>query len=703
MDENNAFLFFYKFAESFEMEDADMKNVPELIVMLTCDDVTVRNADEIFEECKNSKAKFWGFKEHPLPHEEMKRLFSRMKECGKTTVLEVVAYTEEEGLEGAKVAVECGCDVLMGTTFFDSINDFCKQYGLKYMPFVGKVEGRPSVLNGEIDEMVAEAKRYLEKGVYGIDLLGYRYNGDSVMLNEVFVKSIDSPVCIAGSIDSYEKLSEVKKVSPWAFTIGGAFFDHKFGASFPEQIDAVCDYMNPQEVKPNSGISRYYPCEYIDDVFSIPYWALYKKGIRGLIFDIDNTLVPHGKECTAEVVSLFAKLHKIGFTTLLLSNNSVQRIEEFNLNIGAHYIADADKPKVDGYLKALTMLNMNKKEVVVIGDQVFTDICGANDSGIASILVKYIGHEKWEWKGWRRYLERLILFLYFCNKRYRYRLLGKHVMRKKKLFCEINSTTYAISLRKEMFKRHLKNLLSKEVYATERSQEKMPVLVASHGGDMIKRGPGIDEQLQINKADNIRLACSRINGLVIHPGESFSFWHYVGKTSKKNGFTEGRVIVNGKLVSGVGGGLCNLANTLNQLVMDSPLTVTEIHYHSDALAPDPNGIRVPYSAGTSVNYNFLDYRFRNDTEQVVQLFAWCDGDILRTELRTTKEFPFSYRIVEENHHFHLEDNGKFYRKSKIYREVIERATGEVVKRELKWNNRSEVMFDYSLIPSEHIK
>lgn len=137
--------------------------------------------------------------------------------------------------------------------------------------------------------------------------------------------------------------------------------------------------------------------------------------------------------------------------------------------------------------------------------------------------------------------------------------------------------------------------------------------------------------------------------------------------------------------------------------MDSPLTVTEIHYHSDALAPDPNGIRVPYSTGTSVNYNFLDYRFRNDTEQVVQLFAWCDGDILRTELRTTKEFPFSYRIVEENHHFHLEDNGKFYRKSKIYREVIEKTTGEVVKRVLKWDNRSEVMFDYSLIPSEHIK
>ena len=453
----------------------------------------------------------------------------------------------------------------------------------------------------------------------------------------------------------------------------------------------------------NNALTRYFPHEYVDDVFSIPYYALYKKGIRGLIFDIDNTLVPHGADCTEEVISLFAKLHKIGFSTLLLSNNSAQRLEKFNQNIGAYYIADSNKPQIEGFQRALAMLEMENSEVVVIGDQLFTDICGANDSNIPSILVRYIGHEKWEWKGWRRYLEQFILLLYRCSKKYRYRLLGESIMKKKRLFCEINSTTYAISLQKEIFKRRIKNLLERVKYATERSLDKLPVLVSCCGGDMIKRGPGIDVQLQMNKADNIRLACSRMNGLVIRPGESFSFWHYVGKTSKENGYAEGRVIVNGKLVAGVGGGLCNLANTLNRLVMDSPMTVTEIHHHSDALAPDPNGVRVPYSAGTSVNYNFLDYRFRNDTDQPVQLCAWCEGDFLHTELRTTKEFPFSYRIVEDDHHFHQEDNGKFYRRSKIYREIIDKSTGGIVKRELKWDNRSEVMFDYSLIPSDQIR
>ena len=84
-------------------------------------------------------------------------------------------------------------------------------------------------------------------------------------------------------------------------------------------------------------------------------------------------------------------------------------------------------------------------------------------------------------------------------------------------------------------------------------------------------------------------------------------------------------------------------------------------------------------------------------------FFLSNGDFLHAELRTTKEFLQSYRIVEEDHHFHLENNGKFYRKSKIYREVIYKATGEVVKRELRWDNRSEVMYDYSLIPQDQIR
>ena len=275
--------------------------------------------------------------------------------------------------------------------------------------------------------------------------------------------------------------------------------------------------------------------------------------------------------------------------------------------------------------------------------------------------------------------------------------------KRRKLFCEISPATYAIALKKQIITRHLKNLLGNEKFAKHLQSEPLPVVVYSSSNNMIKRGPGIDPQLQLNKADNIRLACSRMNGLIINPGETFSFWTLVGKTSIKNGFAPGRVIVNGKLVAGVGGGLCNLANTINLLVMHSPLTITELHHHSDALAPDPNGKRVPYSAGTSVNYNFVDYRFRNDTDQPVQLCAWCDNDDLHTELRTTQEFPTTYRLVEEGHHFHKEENGNYYRISKIYRETLDRATGEILSRQLQWDNHSKVMFDPSLIPEDQIR
>lgn len=220
-----------------------MAKNPELIVMLTHNDRTVANAPEIFEACKDSKAKLWGFKEEGLPLEDMKKLYAYMKECGKTTFLEIVAYTEEECMAGAKMAVECGVDILMGTLYFDSINDYCKANNLKYMPFVGKISGRPSVLEGTPEEMIAEANDLLKKGVHGFDLLGYRYTGDAAALNKAFVAGVDAPVCLAGSVNSYKRLDEVKDAASWAFTIGGAFFENKFDGTFAEQIDKVCDYM----------------------------------------------------------------------------------------------------------------------------------------------------------------------------------------------------------------------------------------------------------------------------------------------------------------------------------------------------------------------------------------------------------------------------------------------------------------------------
>ena len=233
-----------------KIKEASMNRKPELIVMLTHDDYTVDNARTVFESCKDTGALYWGAKEKNLTHLELMNLFACMKENGKKTVLEAVTYNEATGLDAAKLAVKCGCDMLMGTVFGDSISSFCQDHGLKYMPFVGQLRGRPSIMEGTVDEIVDEARSNIEKGAFGVDLLGYRFVGNSQELNRLVVEAVDAPVCIAGSVDSYERLDEILELNPWAFTIGSAFFENRFGLEFPEQIENVLSYIN------GSGTSR---------------------------------------------------------------------------------------------------------------------------------------------------------------------------------------------------------------------------------------------------------------------------------------------------------------------------------------------------------------------------------------------------------------------------------------------------------------
>lgn len=270
-----------------------------------------------------------------------------------------------------------------------------------------------------------------------------------------------------------------------------------------------------------------------------------------------------------------------------------------------------------------------------------------------------------------------------------------------KMFCEISPTCYAISVKKEILKRHIKNFFGYKNYAKTIQNEKLPNVVSSYNSNLIKRAKGIDITLQENKAVNIELACKKINGVVIRPGEIFSFWKMVGKTSKRKGYKAGRILVNNKLVPGIGGGICNLGNTIHLLVLHSPLEVVEFHSHSDALAPDGEK-RIPFSAGTSVSYNYIDYRFRNNTDQNIQLLLWCENEKLYGELRSEKEFPYKFELTEEEHHF-SKKNDKYYRFSKIYKNTYLKTSGKVIEKTLVLDNQSEVMYDYDLIPKELIR
>ncbi|MBI3979805.1 MAG: hypothetical protein HY331_16640 [Chloroflexi bacterium] len=219
--------------------------VPNLIVMLTYNDQTVPDAREVFEKAQGARAQHWGFKDVGLPVEQMRRLVDRIKAADKTTYLEVVRYSEEECLESADIALRCGFDYLMGTVYHDSVRRLLAGQRIKYLPFCGKVSGSPSILEGSVDEIVADGRRIALERVDGFDLLAYRHRTDPEGLARRFVREVDRPVVIAGSIGSFERLDRVKEIGPWGFTIGSAFFDRKFGKelSFAAQIDRVIAHM----------------------------------------------------------------------------------------------------------------------------------------------------------------------------------------------------------------------------------------------------------------------------------------------------------------------------------------------------------------------------------------------------------------------------------------------------------------------------
>ena len=159
-------------------------------------------------------------------------------------------------------------------------------------------------------------------------------------------------------------------------------------------------------------LRRFYPKRLAPSSYDINYEKLYKEGYRGILFDIDNTLVEHGADATPRAIELFARLKKIGFQTCLISNNSDERVSRFNKKIGTNYIYKANKPHTKSYIKATQLMGTSIGNTIFVGDQLFTDVYGANRIGMLTYLVKPI-HPKEEIQiVLKRKLERIVLYFY---------------------------------------------------------------------------------------------------------------------------------------------------------------------------------------------------------------------------------------------------------------------------------------------------
>lgn len=158
--------------------------------------------------------------------------------------------------------------------------------------------------------------------------------------------------------------------------------------------------------------NKFFPDEYMASTYVIPFEKLYEEGYRGVIFDIDNTLVPHGAPADERAKKLFARLEEIGFKSCLLSNNQEPRVKMFNQDIQTNYIYNAHKPSTKNYVKAMEQMKTNKDNTLFVGDQLFTDVWGAKRAGIHNILVQPI-HPKEEIQiVLKRYLEKIVLHFY---------------------------------------------------------------------------------------------------------------------------------------------------------------------------------------------------------------------------------------------------------------------------------------------------
>lgn len=265
---------------------------------------------------------------------------------------------------------------------------------------------------------------------------------------------------------------------------------------------------------------------------------------------------------------------------------------------------------------------------------------------------------------------------------------------KRKLFCEISPLTYKISMEKEIILRKIKDNFSKERFAIKRQDEKLPYVIYKHNSLIRRRLGNVNMKLQENKAKNLSLVAPKISGVIIRPGETFSFWKLVGRCLEKDGYREGLVIASGKTSSGIGGGMCQLSNLIHWMILHTDMEITEHHHHDQVdLFPDFKRV-IPFGTGTSIMYNYLDYRFKNTTNLTYQLIIYTDDEYLCGELRADRRQDYKYHIKDEETFFSKEKDG-VYRNGKVYREKNDCETGKAIKKELLRVNHAKVCYDTS--------
>ncbi|BDD07191.1 VanW family protein [Aureibacter tunicatorum] len=241
-----------------------------------------------------------------------------------------------------------------------------------------------------------------------------------------------------------------------------------------------------------------------------------------------------------------------------------------------------------------------------------------------------------------------------------------------------------------IFKRKLKWWFGQEVLAQKMCGVDCSYPVFEHKSTIMRPLKNVEMYLQENKRTNLQLAIDKLDKVEIKPGEIFSFWKLVGKPTSRKGFKEGLVLENGNISKGIGGGLCQLGNLLYWIFAHSPLDVVERYRHGFDVFPDLNR-KVPFGAGATLSYNYIDLQVQNNTEQSFQIELWLDEKYLRGKLLSNRKTIYDYQVEERDHCMKMQYWGGYSRHNKIFKLTL--LSNEIVQEQLLTENHAIMMYN----------
>lgn len=261
----------------------------------------------------------------------------------------------------------------------------------------------------------------------------------------------------------------------------------------------------------------------------------------------------------------------------------------------------------------------------------------------------------------------------------------------RKRLSELHPIVYKTRIRQKRLFRRIDDASKRNRFAQEKGVGELKFICKKHQSLLRRKLGNSDPLLQENKVENLKIACPTIDGLLIKPGETFSFWRQIGEATAEKGYCEGMQLSRGEVVRGIGGGLCQLANLLYWLALHTPLEVVERHHHSFDPFPDENRV-LPFGSGAGVFFNYIDLRFYNPTDITFQVKLWLTDKHLKGLILSDSETLYSYHVFERAHRFLVKDRRNF-RENEIWRDVYDRKTGNKVKEELLVRNHAQVKYE----------